>query len=185
MNQYYLIAQLPTLDGLGDNMPLPITEDRFLELCSRFVSKKTMSELQRLSLTPPRRKVKFSSSVAKAWDEHERSLRLILGKARAERMKKSFDADDAEETGELLALARTAVKQTDPLEAEKLLNRSRLEFLEGLRPADAFSEEMLFYYSLKLKLISRIRQFDESAGESAYKNIYSSIVRGDILEVTQ
>ena len=37
MAEYYLIAQLPSLDGVGENMPVPITEERFLELCCRFL----------------------------------------------------------------------------------------------------------------------------------------------------
>lgn len=45
MAEYYLIAQLPSLDGLGDNMPIPITEERFLELCSRFLGKKAQKSL--------------------------------------------------------------------------------------------------------------------------------------------
>ena len=38
MAEYYLISQLPSLDGLGDNMPVPITEERFTELCRRFLA---------------------------------------------------------------------------------------------------------------------------------------------------
>jgi hypothetical protein len=48
---------------------------------------------------------------------------------------------------------------------------------------DSFSEDFVFYYGLKLKLISRIRQFDSESGETAYKNIYSSIMSGERLEV--
>ena len=33
-----------------------------------------------------------------------------------------------------------------PMEAEKLLNRYRLDFLETLRPMDSFSEDFVFYY---------------------------------------
>jgi hypothetical protein len=69
------------------------------------------------------------------------------------------------------------------MEAEKFLNKYRLEFLETLRPMDSFSEDFVFYYGLKLKLISRIKQFDTESGETAYKNIYSSIINGDRLEV--
>ena len=29
MAAYYLVAQLPSLDGLGERAPLPITEERF------------------------------------------------------------------------------------------------------------------------------------------------------------
>ena len=40
MAAYYLISQLPALDGIGDNVPLPITEERFVELCGRFLKAK-------------------------------------------------------------------------------------------------------------------------------------------------
>ena len=71
------------------------------------------------------------------------------------------------------------------IEAEKLLNNYRLSFLETLRPTDTFAEDYIFYYGLKLKLISRIRQFDKLKGESAYKNIYYSIINGERLEAVQ
>ncbi len=183
MNQYYLIAQLPTLDGLTDSMPLPITEERFLELCERFLGKKALKELNKLSLMPQRKGTKSSSSLIQAWNEGERNLRLVLGKVRGDKLKKAFDAEDANVTNELLQTATAAVNMNDPLEAEKLLNRYRLAFLERLRPADAFAEDMLYYYWLKLKLIMRIRQFDEAVGEAAYKNIYGSIMNGDKSEV--
>lgn len=40
MAEYYLISQLPSLDGIHDNAPLPITEERFTELCDRFLKKR-------------------------------------------------------------------------------------------------------------------------------------------------
>ena len=40
MAEYYLISQLPSLDAIGDHSPLPITEERFHELCNRFLKKK-------------------------------------------------------------------------------------------------------------------------------------------------
>ena len=40
MAEYYFMSQLPSLDGIGEQVPLPITEERFLELCHRFLGKK-------------------------------------------------------------------------------------------------------------------------------------------------
>ena len=40
MAEYYLISQLPSLDGISENTPLPITEERFTELCNRFLGEK-------------------------------------------------------------------------------------------------------------------------------------------------
>ena len=37
MSLYYLTAQLPSLDTVGAGSPLPITEERFVELCHRFL----------------------------------------------------------------------------------------------------------------------------------------------------
>ena len=76
----------------------------------------------------------------------------------------------------LLQPARTATEAESPMEAERFLNRYRLDFLETLRPMDGFSEDYLFYYYLKLKLILRIRQFDAEKGEAAYRSIYRSLM---------
>ena len=100
-------------------------------------------------------------------------------------MKKSFDTENKNFSVELMKVARTAVEMESPLEAEKLLNRYRLEFLDTLRPLDNFSEDAVFYYGLKLKLVSRMRQFNADIGEAAYKNIYNSIMNGERLEAIQ
>ena len=47
---------------------------------------------------------------------------------------------------------------------------------------DGFSDEYVFYYALKLKLLSRIKGFDAAIGEETYKNIYNSILGGDLSE---
>ena len=182
MAEYYLISQLPSLDGIGENMPLPITEERFSELCGSHLGKKAQNEMKNLTLLPPKSYEDSGSSLLKAWNKSERNLRLALGKARAEKMKKSFDAGDRILPTEYIKMANTAIEMNDPMEAEKFLNRYRLELLEALRPMDNFSEDFIFYYGLKLKLLQRIRQFDTKAGEAAYRNIYNSILNGDSLE---
>ena len=77
-------------------------------------------------------------------------------------------------------MANAAIEKENPMESEKYLNSYRLEMLETLRPMDAFSDEYIFYYGLKLKLLLRIRQFDTETGEKAYRNIYNSIIKGDL-----
>lgn len=182
MAEYYLISQLPSLDGISENMPLPITEERFLELCERFLGRKAQSEIKKLTLVPPPISEKSTSVLIQAWNDGERNLRLALGKARAEKMKKPFDTENTSFSLELMKAANTAVDLESPMEAEKFLSDYRLEFLEALRPMDTFSEDFVYYYGLKLKLILRIRQFDAKLGEAAYRNIYNSILNGDRLE---
>ncbi len=182
MSEYYLISQLPSLDGISENIPLPITEERFFELCEQIAGKKIKSEINKMTLMPSKIFEKSSSSLIENWNDGERKLRLALAKVRADKLKKSFDIENNVLSSELIKIANAAIEIESPLEAEKFLNNYRLEFLETLRPMDNFSEEFVYYYGLKLKLISHIRQFDTNAGEIAYKNIYNSIINGDRLE---
>ena len=182
MSEYYLISQLPSLDGISENIPLPITEERFFELCNEISGKRICNEINKMTLLPPKTYKKSSSLLIETWNNNERSLRLALAKVRADKMKKSFDTENNVLSSELIKVANTAIEIESPLEAEKFINNYRLEFLETLRPMDNFSEEFVYYYGLKLKLISHIRQFDTKAGEIAYRNIYDSIMNGDRLE---
>jgi len=185
MAEYYLVAQLPSLDAVGENTPIPITQERFNELCGRLLSKKAREVLSGLTLVPPRIPEKSDSALVEAWNEGERNLRLVLANLRAEKTDKQFNIENKSLPVELIQTARAAVDADSPMEAEKLLNRYRLDFLETLRPTDSFSQEFVFYYGLKLKLILRIRQFDTASGEAAYRSIYDSIINSDRSEVTQ
>lgn len=182
MAEYYLMSQLPSLDGIAENSVLPITEERFLELCNRFLGKKAQNEIKNLTLLPTKNYEKSSSSLIEAWNDGERNLRLALAKVRAERMKKVFDSENKIISAELIKTANKAIDINNPFEAEKFLNSYRLNFLETLRPLDTFAEDYIYYYYLKLKLVSHIRKFDTDIGETAYKNIYNSILDGDRLE---
>lgn len=184
MAAYYLVSQLPSLDGIGENAPLPITEERFMELCRRFLGNKALEKLESLSLLPPRDCPEAGAGLPEQWSSNERDLRLALAKVRAEKMKKPFDAGNRILPAALLRVASAALEQENPMEAERLLDRHRLEFLETLRPMDSFSEDYLFYYRLRLGLLLRVRQFDAAAGEEAYRNLYHSILSGDTSEAT-
>lgn len=183
MAEYYLISQLPSLDGINENSPLPVTTERFNELCHRFLNKKAQSELEKLTLSPQRTPEKSNSVLIESWNDGERNLRLALAKLRAEKLNKQFSTQNQSFSPVLLQAVRTAVEIDNPMEAEKFLNKYRLDFLETLRPMDSFSEEFIFYYGLKLKLIERIRKFDTQSGENAYRNIYNSIMNNDRAEV--
>ena len=185
MAEYYLISQLPSLDGMSDNAPLPISQERFMELCDRFLAKKSQAAMRKLTLSPPKSFEGSGSDFIDAWNESERNLRFALGKVRAEKMKRSFDTGNRILPVEYIKAASAAIEAPNPMEAEQYLNHYRLEILENLRPMDGFSEDYIFYYGIKLKLLLRIRQFDTKAGEEAYKNIYNSIVNGDRLEAIQ
>lgn len=185
MGEYYLIAQLPSLDTVDDHAPLPITEERFLELTERLLGKRAWQRVQGLTLAPARDAERTGNALIDAWNDGERRLRIALSKVRASKMGKPFDAGELPLPCGLADVACAAVEAKDPMEAERCLIAYRLGFLETLRPADAFSENFVFYYGLKLKLLARMKRFDTELGRSAYKNIYTSVLSKEGLEAAQ
>ncbi len=178
MSEYYLMAQLPSLDGVGEHTPLPITEERFCELCNRFLGKKAAKILNDLTVTPRKDQPSSGNGLVDKWNEEEQNLRWALAQIRGERMKKSTEKRENLPLRSL-EIARTAAEMTDPMAAELYLNQTRLAFLETLRPADGFSLSAVYYYGLKLKLLTRIRTFDPAKGEQAYRGIYHAILAGE------
>lgn len=178
MAEYYLISQLPSLDAVGEHTPMPIDEERFLELCRRHLKKKIRKDIEELTITPPLSRGESCSALLDAWYEGEKNLRLALGVVRAERMNKSFDTEDNSLPEELIKVAGEAAGAENPLEAERFLLSFRLKFLESLRPMDTFSDDFLFYYGIKLKLMTRMKAFDKKLGETAYRDIYDSVLNG-------
>ena len=182
MAEYYLISQLPSLDGISEAAPIPITEERFLDLCGRSLGEAARNKLAKLTLTPSRELEELASPLLDAWMQGERDLRLALAKVRAEKLSKPFDTANKNLPAELVKVAGTAVELESPMEAERFLSDYRLSFLEFLRPTDPFCEDFIYYYGLKLKLLLRARQFDAQLGEAEYRNIYNSIMNVDRLE---
>ena len=178
MNQYYLMSQLPSLDGLSDAAPLPITMERFLELCEQLLPEKMLKALKGIALVPPKDATKTGYKFIDEWNSFERDLRLALGTVRAEKWGKTFQ-NDGFLPSEMMQIARMAVEYENPLEAEVFLNGYRIRFLENLRPYDSFCEDAVFYYAIKLKIMARIKLFDTQKGTEAYQDIYNSIMSKD------
>jgi hypothetical protein len=170
-NWYYLGAQLPALN-LGSDRPPPLTSEAFLELCGRFLDAKSLGLLSALSLEPPIDPQKTGSAVVDSWNEMESSLRLALAVIRAQKMNKTFDSPASSIRAEALQAARTAIALDSPLAAEQSLNEFRGAFISRIGGHSSFSTEMLYAYALKLKLLVRIRKFNEEAGIASYHKIY-------------
>ena len=73
MAEYYLISQLPSLDAIGENTPMPITQEQFLELCNRFLNKKAVAEIENLTLAPSLEQEKTGSKLIDAWNIGEKN----------------------------------------------------------------------------------------------------------------
>jgi hypothetical protein len=176
VKQYYLLAQLPAFTVSDDRTSLPITEEYFNDLCSRFLDGNSLKILEGLSLEPPRERTITGSPFVDAWYERERALRIALAQIRALRMKKQFTEDSEVLPADIVQTARTAAGLDSPLAAEQYLNKYRVSMLDAMRPADDFSADAVFAYGLKLKLATRMKKFNAAAGMASYHMIYDRIL---------
>lgn len=178
-NQYYLLAQLPSFTVTDEKAALPITEEYFYDLCSRFLDAKSLNQLKNLSLEPPREKTPTGSALLDCWYDCERNLRLALAQIRALRMNKKFAVENESFPPEVIQAARTATGMDSPLAAEQFLNQYRLNLLNSIRPQDEFSIDAVYLYGLKLKLALRMKKFNAEKGMASYHKIYDSILKGE------
>ena len=176
---YYFVAQLPTL-SLDTEVPMPITEEYFLNLATRYLDEKSLKTLKELSLEPPREVSKFSSTLVKKWFDFERTLRFALAEIRARKLKKDVEILQKECPSFILEIARTATGFESPLAAELYLAKQRMNYLTSITPSDIFCTDSVFAYALKLKLLARLRVFNEETGMSSYKQIYEKILTNGV-----
>lgn len=175
-NQYYLMSCLPEFSVSGDRSALPVTYDYFYDLCSRFLGKKEMDILSKLSLEPSRESSKTGSAFVDNWNDRERSLRLALAQIRAVKMKKKFNIGNEALASDAVQAARTASGMDSPLEAERFLNQYRLSVIDDMRPQNGFSTDAVYSYALRLQLALRMKKFDAEKGMVSYKKIYDRIL---------
>ncbi len=180
MAYYYLVSQLPNISYSENKSNLPINQESFIEICSRFVSNKEKKIISNLSLIPPKELKSTGSSFLDTWYEKERNLRFALAQIRAQKMKKDAVPLPAGCTQDIITAARTAISMNSPFTAEQFLYEYRLRLIDDIKPLDSFSIDAVYAYGIKLMLIERMHKFNTENGISAYHKIYNSIL-GDTI----
>ena len=172
--QYYLVSQLPDISA--ERSVLPITEKYYRDLCSRFLTGRSLELLNKLSLEPSKMPESTGSSFLDSWYAHERALRYALSQVRAQKLKKDAIPSPVCITADITQAARTAVGMDSPLQAELFLYEYRLSVLNNLQPLDIFSEDYVFAYGIRLMLVQRMKVFDKEKGTDSYHKIYDTIL---------
>jgi hypothetical protein len=118
-----------------------------------------------------------SSAFINDWRNWERSLRLNLARYRAQRLRRERGAalDPPDYPADAAAAAKAAVAMDSPLEAEIFLGKARWDAIELFQGIDYFSNNTLFAYLLKLRLLERRALFKAEEGFAEYTGLYASI----------
>ena len=151
----YLISSLPMLNF---SARAPLSLEDFFARCKNLIPEK---ELEALRNVCQQDGCFFNAQCIgslEQWVNFEVTLRNELVRARASRKKidplKFLRLPDSPQA-EISHLAMAAYRSLSILEAEKILDQGRWNFLEGLSLGHYFDFDYLLTYGLKLKILER------------------------------
>lgn len=112
-----------------------------------------------------------------AFDRRERGVRHLLARLRAQKLGWEYEQPDYDAEPEAERVARDAVSQSSPHDAEMIIQRARWLWLEELAVGHFFDVESLVIYMLKLHVVERNRQMETERGAERFNEIYSDMVQ--------
>lgn len=167
---YYFAASLPMIDF--DNKP-PFSVENYLEDCLRLLSRNDF-ELMNELLTQKELPEYTDDQVVNAWIKFYEGFWNELTWQRAKRAGKdpeSFIRSRANADSRQAEVIQRALKEVDLLEAERILDRFRWEFLNELEKGQFFNFGFLVIYGLKLKILEKYQRIQSSQGQEIFEEI--------------
>ena len=151
----YLISSLPMLNFLA---PAPMSLENFFARCKNLIPEKELTILRK-ACQPESWALDLSCIRSlEQWRNFEITLRNELVRVRASRKKidslKFLRLPDSPQA-EISHLALAAYRSHSILEAEKILDQGRWNFLETLSLGHYFDFDYLLFFCLKLKILER------------------------------
>ncbi|MDD2689695.1 MAG: DUF2764 family protein [Candidatus Omnitrophica bacterium] len=167
----YLIASLPALHF--ENKP-PFSFANFISLCQQFVSVEDFKVLQEVSLQPEW-KEQVHQTIQK-WQHFDTALRNELVKLRAAHLHISptkFLRPDFLAQSEITHNATVAFRNPRPLEAERILDKARWDFLEEIAFGHYFDLDYLVIYAYKLSILEKWERVNSSDSRKLIEEVLS------------
>jgi len=164
---YYLVASLPLLQ-FGSK--LPFSPEYFLELCQ---DKLTAQDyfLIRDIVRKDEWDVNTNNDFYLAWKQFSHSLRNEMAWLRALELNKdpqTYLRGPREGHPFFVDIFVQASKSSDPLTAERIIDRFRWQYIDELARFHYFDLEALVAYAIKLKILVRQDVFESSQGKEIF-----------------
>lgn len=173
---WYLLSSLPT-PQFGSPPPIGLAD--YIAYCGR-VDPGLEGDLSLLALLPPQPLPACSGFLSRFW-ARETAFRNELARQRALRSGSDSgpwlrpELPGGQDAG-LAETARGLARSDDPLEAELALERSRWDWLCAQIGLDAFGDEAVLAYGLKILILERLSRFREEAGAAEYTRVYQAVL---------
>ena len=167
----YLISSLPTLHYGGK---LPFSFETFLNKCDELIPQKDLGALKSLrSEVPSPQKIQTMQKFL----EFETLLRNELVRLRAVRKKvapEKYLRPDGYAGISIYHVAQAAQRSPSPLEAEKILDQARWDFLDELSFGHYFDPDSLIIYALKLLILERWEKINSADKPTLLENLITA-----------
>ncbi len=167
----YLIASLPALHF--ERKP-PFSFANFISLCQQFISEKDLRVLQEVGLQPEW-KGRVHQAIQK-WRSFDTALRNELVGLRAAHLRsdpEKFLRGDIFAQPEITHNATIAFRNPHPLDAERILDKARWDFLEEITFGHYFDLDFLVIYAYKLLLLEKWERVNSSDSRKLVEEILS------------
>ena len=143
---------------------MPISYDRFLEMCKETVSEGKYGELKELTL------LRGGGPLFLEWLKFYGVFHEELTYQRNVRLGRQATLPN-ERNEEITKLVSSAMGNKDPLVAEETLLAFQFEKLDELVGSHYFDDHALTGYALKLRLLERKTSFDAERGREEFDRI--------------
>ncbi len=167
----YLISSLPVLSFSNKT---PFSSEEFFIKCKDLIPEGQLNLLRNICYQDTYCINNISVDTLKKWINFDVSLRNELVRLRAARKRvdplKFIRLPDFPEA-HISHIASTAYRNTSILEAEKILDQQRWDFLESLSLGHYFDFDALLIYALKLKILERWEKIRNADKERLFQGV--------------
>jgi|GEM_PF-162636 len=185
-NYCYIISSLPYINEESENF---LSIKAFYEACPNYlVESEDIEILSAATILPvflEDNKIYSSNKILLQWFKWETGLRNELARLRSQKMSKDTEQyvkrdnngdDHSHMAIRITEIARNVYNQSNPLQAELMLNSERWKILEELEIGHYFDLEKLIIYCLKTQLLERrYKLLSKEEGIKKYQEIYGKI----------
>lgn len=168
MNLEYFISSLP---ALSYGQPAQITEAAFREACVTGLDGAVAASVAALLDGSP-----FaggaSSAWVEAWNGKEAEIRLAVARRRAARLGVPPPETLACVMDTRIEPAvNAAFEEVNPLRREEALDRLRWQLADEMQGVQPFSENVIYAYAVKLRLVLRFQSLSPEAGKIVFSQL--------------
>lgn len=156
MAYYYLISSLPMLKSDGD---MPLSYDKFLEMCHDALSDSKYEVIKNLSLSSNK------GPLVSEWAKFYGVLKQELTYQRNIRLGRKASPPSVRDES-IVKVVSAVMNHENPLIAEEMLLSLEFQRLDELVGIHCFDDYVLIGYALKLKLLERKKSFVYDDGKA-------------------